>query len=69
MSETELRETFDHYDANHDGLIQKSEFGELCTALDADIADDDVDMGFQVIDTDGNGVIDFNEFAAWWGGR
>jgi calmodulin len=65
----ELRETYDHYDANRDGLIQKAEFAELCLALDEDMPEDDIDTGFEVVDTDGNGVIDFVEFRDWWGAR
>ena len=66
---SEIRENYDHFDANSDGFIDKSEFGELCAALGAGLSDEEVDVGFDAIDLDGNGVIDFDEFQAWWSER
>lgn len=66
---SEVRANYDHFDANSDGFIDKSEFAELCAALGAGMSDAEIDTGFAAIDLDGNGVIDFAEFEAWWSER
>jgi len=34
--------------------------------LNADMEPEELDLGFSLIDKDGNGTIEFDEFAAWW---
>lgn len=65
----ELRETFDHFDVNGDGKIDLTEFTQLMAALDAMGSEDEVVIGFHAIDADGNGLVEFDEFASWFGGR
>jgi Ca2+-binding EF-hand superfamily protein len=65
--ESELRETFDHFDRDDNGKIDREEFGELLDALDADMTEEDKDVGFDIIDTNHNQQIEFGEFLAWWG--
>ena len=65
----ELRETFDHYDGDSNGIIDGIEFGRLCRALGAEFTDEEIGIGFGEIDSDGNGVIDFDEFSEWWSQR
>lgn len=69
MDNRELRETFRHYDSNHDGTISLMEFSRLLSALGAFMSDEEVEIGFQALDTDGNHGIDFEEFARWWNDR
>lgn len=69
MKSRELKETFAHYDRNHDGTISLDEFSRLLDALGAHMSDDEKRMGFSVLDTDGNHGIDFDEFVAWWNDR
>ncbi len=69
MDAEELYETFDHFDGDANGIIDRAEFGRLCAALGSDFTDDELAIGFGAIDTDGNGVIDFEEFAEWWTAR
>ncbi len=66
MDQAELRETFEAYDRDHNGVIDKGEFGELCAALGAGFEQEEIDIGFSEIDSDHNGTIEFDEFAAWW---
>jgi Ca2+-binding EF-hand superfamily protein len=33
------------------------------------MSDDEVRMGFETLDTDGNHGIDFEEFVRWWNDR
>lgn len=65
-SSEELEETFDHFDDDDNGSIDREEFGNLMDALGADMSDSELDFGFSVIDTDDNGTIDFGEFEEWW---
>jgi len=68
-SDDELRETFDHFDGDDNGRIDREEFGELMEALGAGMTDDEVDLGFSMIDSDDDGSIDFGEFENWWDDR
>ena len=65
----ELRENFDHFDADDNGAIDVEEFTYLLETLKAGMSRVEIHTGFHAIDTDGNGRIDFDEFCAWWGDR
>jgi calmodulin len=65
----EIREIFEHFDKNRDGVIQRSEFAALLDALDADLTPEEIQAGLDALDENHNGVIDFDEFVAWWGDR
>lgn len=67
--ESELRENFDYFDEDDNGMIDRAEFGRLLSALGAEMSDEDLDVGFDIIDTNDNGTIEYNEFASWWGNR
>lgn len=65
----ELQEIFAHFDENGDGRIDRGEFSRLVEALGADAPETELDMGFNSIDANKTGQIEFNEFSAWWLGR
>jgi len=62
----ELREAFDYNDRDGDGMIQLDEFAEMLDELEADMSESETRAGFQDIDTNDDGLIDFTEFVAWW---
>ena len=62
----ELRETFEYNDRDGDGRIQVDEFLEMLDELESDISERDAKIGFAEIDTNDDGLIDFEEFVAWW---
>jgi calmodulin len=62
----ELREAFDYNDRDGDGRIQLDEFSAMLDELEAGMTDSDIEIGFQDIDTNDDGLIDFQEFVAWW---
>ena len=62
----ELREAFDYNDRDGDGRIQVDEFSAMLDELEAGMTDSDIEIGFQDIDTNDDGLIDFQEFVAWW---
>jgi Ca2+-binding EF-hand superfamily protein len=67
FQEEELRENFDHFDRDNNNHIDRKEFGELLDALGADMSADDKNVGFDIIDTNRNGKIEYREFRNWWG--
>jgi calmodulin/calcium-binding protein CML/plastin-2 len=62
----ELREAFDYNDRDGDGRIQLDEFAAMLDELESDMSAKDVEIGFQDIDTNDDGLIDFEEFVDWW---
>ena len=62
----ELHKDFAYNDKNKDGRISLPEFRALLADLEADVSDQESRIGFQSVDTDHDGSIDFEEFVAWW---
>ena len=65
----ELHEIFDHFDKNQNGKIESNELAALLDALGAEMSESEVATGLHALDEDGNGTIEFDEFAAWWADR
>jgi Ca2+-binding EF-hand superfamily protein len=62
----ELREAFDYNDRDGDNRIQVDEFAAMLDELEADMTRSEIEIGFKDIDTNDDGLIDFQEFVAWW---
>ena len=62
----EIRYHFDFFDRNHNDLLEEREFLLLFNILAPDASREMGIRGFETIDTDGNGGIDFDEFLDWW---
>ena len=62
----ELREAFDYNDRDTDGKIQLDEFSSMLDELEAEMSKSDIEIGFKDIDINDDGLIDFEEFVAWW---
>ncbi len=62
----ELREAFDYNDRDSDGRIQLDEFSDMLDELEAEMSEKEIEIGFKDIDTNDDGLIDFQEFVAWW---
>lgn len=62
----ELREHFESCDTDHDQRINFSEFRGLLENLEAGMSEEELRLGFGLIDLDGNGYISFDEFRRWW---
>ena len=65
----DVQNTFNRFDADHNGFIDETEFAQVLRALGAAISDDEAYTAFQAIDINGNGRIDFGEFDSWWQSR
>ena len=62
----ELRESFDYNDRDGDGRIEMSEFTAMLDELESEMSAREMEIGFKDIDTNDDGLIDFDEFVAWW---
>ena len=65
-SKEELRETFKHFDRDGNGWIDSGELKELLFSLGAVVTDEEVALGLEVLDSNQNGKIEFEEFVDWW---
>ena len=61
-----LRREFDRFDTDGNGVIDETEFGALVASLGVKFTPEQVQIGFTAIDVNGNGGVEFGEFAAWW---
>lgn len=57
---------FQKYDEDSDGSIGVAALKKLCMELGYLLSDDEIAMAIRVLDTDGNGTIEFDEFERWW---
>jgi len=65
----DIRESFDRFDRDGNGMIDLSEFRELLEAIGSDLGRAEVEAAFDTIDTDENGMVDYDEFSKWWSNR
>lgn len=59
------REAFHMYDKNGDNKITLDEFGDVIKNLGLSTSKDQLKTLMKEIDLDGNGEVEFNEFAIW----
>ncbi len=57
---------FDQFDGNHDGRLDRLEFGKLALALGADLSVNEINTAMSVLDPNGSGDISFDDFMSWW---
>ncbi|KAK4262289.1 hypothetical protein QN277_027869 [Acacia crassicarpa] len=64
----ELRWVFAKYDTNKDGKISLEEYKAAMKAINKSISNAEAEKSFQVMDSDGDGSIDFKEFLEMYSG-
>eukprot|EP00823_Brevimastigomonas_motovehiculus_P000085 TRINITY_DN10192_c0_g1_i1.p1 TRINITY_DN10192_c0_g1~~TRINITY_DN10192_c0_g1_i1.p1 ORF type:complete len:276 (-),score=62.48 TRINITY_DN10192_c0_g1_i1:477-1304(-) len=57
---------FEKFDSDKSGAIDASEFQILCRDLGVAISEAEFNLALKLIDQDGSGKIELNEFKAWW---
>jgi calmodulin len=62
----ELRLLFARFDVDGSGTVDESEFRRILEALGEDPSNEVLSLEFAVIDSDSDGVVEFDEFANWW---
>jgi Ca2+-binding EF-hand superfamily protein len=65
----EIRESFDRFDKDGNGMIDLIEFRDLLEAIGYDLGRAEAEAAFDEIDSDENGLIDYDEFSKWWRSR
>lgn len=64
--QAELKELFNRYDIDSNGLIDQGEFAQLLQALGESTPEETLTLQFAAIDADGDGSVGFAEFVDWW---
>ena len=62
----EIRKEFEYFDADKNGQIDLTEYIEMLTILSPKTKASHVEEGFNMIDGNSDGYIDFEEFLSWW---
>jgi len=57
---------FNKYDTDQDGSIGTSDLHSLCLEMGVMLSPEQLEMAVKVMDTDGNGTIELDEFEKWW---
>ena len=69
MEDQALRARFEAVDEDRNGKIDQPEFAVLLATLNVAFTAEQSLTAFTAIDVNGNGSIEFGEFAAWWSDR
>jgi len=57
---------FNKYDTDQDGSIGTADLHALCMEMGFEMNKEQLEVAIKVMDTDGNGTIEFDEFEKWW---
>ena len=62
----DIRESFEFFDRDNNGLIDFDEFRSLLKTVNPDASISQAAEGFSMTDTNSDGYVDLDEFIAWW---
>jgi len=57
---------FKKYDVDNSGYIDRAEFKNLCYDHGHFLKDAELDLAMKMLDKNGGGKIEYDEFVAWW---
>lgn len=63
---TDIRAAFEEFDADGNGKIDLSEFRAITAKLGLTLSPVEAEKLFDVVDGDETGLVDFEEFEAWY---
>lgn len=69
QQEVMARNTFLTFDVDKSGAISADEFATLVSSLGVEFTEKECTEAITELDSDGSGVIEMNEFIAWWVNR
>ncbi|KAG9400365.1 hypothetical protein AC1031_010584 [Aphanomyces cochlioides] len=61
-----IRAAFKTFDADDSGRVDASELAELVSSLGGIFTEGDLQSAMRILDKDGDGYIDYDEFERWW---
>ena len=61
-----IEKVFQKYDKNRSGDIDSSELAQVLSDLGVEVSEEKLMDAFNILDKNGDGVIAFGEFSAWW---
>lgn len=61
-----LQALFDKFDSNRDGRFGKGEFAKMSYSMGHYLSDYELEVAFALIDSNGSGYIERNEFERFW---
>ena len=61
-----IEKVFQKYDKNRSGDIDSSELAQVLSDLGVEVTEEKLMDAFNILDKNGDGVISFGEFSAWW---
>ena len=64
--EQRLRSLFDEIDIDGGGSLSRDEVAELSKVLGIPLSESDLNEAMRMMDADGGGEVDFDEFKEWW---
>lgn len=63
-----IHAAFQEADSNRDGTLDSSEFALVAKRLGTELSPDELRAIFELLDQDGSGKVDLQEFTSWWTG-
>jgi hypothetical protein len=66
VSKKTLEKVFKKYDTDDSGSIEKDELAAMMAELGTSLTDEQVEAALKDLDMNGDGVVDFSEFASWY---
>ncbi len=61
-----IKVIFNEYDKNNNGRIERTEFKKLCEALGERLTQRELDEAMFLLDSNGSGKIEWEEFIQYW---
>ena len=62
----ELRDTFEIFDSDQSGSLDREQIGQLLSVIGVEVGAEELDEAYAAMDADGNGSIEFLEFAGYY---
>jgi len=57
---------FNKYDKDQNGAVDQEELQHLCMEMGTRLSDEELKLAVKILDTNGDGKIEFPEFKKWW---
>ena len=66
FEQSDVRATFDKFDADGSGFIEADEFANMMGALGYELDEDQLESSLKAVDVNSDGSIDYLEFRRWY---